>query len=79
MSWNWGKIAQVVIPITSVTAMWLVNGVSAESRFYGAIVGLVAQPFWFYITYKAKQWGVFISCFFFAGAWIYGIVNYVTS
>jgi len=75
---NWEKFAQIIIPISSVIAMWLVNSTSDESRFYGAIIGLVAQPFWFYTTYKAKQWGVFVSCFFFTGAWMYGIVNYVT-
>ena len=38
--------------------------------------GLAGQPFWFYTTWQAEQWGIFILSFFYAGAWAKGIYNY---
>lgn len=68
---------QIIIFITSASAIWLVNSPDPEMRFLAAIFGIIGQPLWFYESYKAKQWGVFASCFFFLGGWIFGIVNYV--
>lgn len=70
------RLTQLVIAGTSIPAIWLVNQHSPDLRALAAVFGLLGQPFWFWTSFQNKQWGVFVSCFFFAGAWIYGLYNW---
>lgn len=36
-------------------------------------VHLWSQPFWFYATWKAEQWGIFALCFFYTYSWARGL------
>lgn len=62
-------ICQIFIIILGPIAIFLLG----RRNRWGAVVGFVTQPFWFYTTYHNKQWGVFALCFVYAWAWIDGI------
>ena len=68
-------IAQIGIMCFGLTAVFLVARKDKWQRF-GYIAGLAGQPFWFYTTWQAEQWGIFILSFFYAWAWAKGIYNY---
>jgi hypothetical protein len=40
------------------------------------VFGLVSQPFWFYATIQAEQWGIVVLCFFYTLAWLKGFWTY---
>lgn len=66
-------IEQLAIGATGVTSIWLTQSPSAERRRYACLFGICAQPFWFYSTYQAQQWGIFILCGFYTWAWGRGV------
>jgi hypothetical protein len=67
--------SQIAIMLLSPLAMWLVNSKDKKHRLYGAVVGLISQPFWFYTSFYNGQWGIFIIAFVYAAAWVRGIIN----
>jgi len=69
-------IEQVFIALTELIAIWLLQDKRKEYRKWACIFGLLGQPFWFYSSYMANQWGAFTLCFFFSAAWIKGIKDY---
>lgn len=62
-------IAQLMIGLCGVTAVWLSQSADLERRRYACLFGLASQPFWFYTTYQAEQWGIFALCFLYAWSW----------
>lgn len=67
---------QLIIGITGALAILL----SQQKKYpnlvkYGPVLGLISQPFWFYATYKAEQWGMFALCFVYMYAWVIGLLN----
>ena len=68
-------IEQVMIIFTSVTSVWLTQQSNKELKRYACLFGLLAQPFWFYTTYKAEQWGIFSVSFIYSGIWLMGFYN----
>ena len=40
---------------------------------WGFILGLAIQPFWFYTSFRHRQWGIFIASFFYAFGWAIGV------
>lgn len=66
---------QIGIALFGVTAIFLSQVDSPEAKKYASIFGLLSQPFWFYATYTASQWGMFFLCFMYAGAWGMGFYN----
>lgn len=58
-------IIQITIGITSVIALWFVSQRSPEIKLWGAIIGLLGEPFWFYSTWMTEQWGIFFVTFMF--------------
>lgn len=63
-------IDQIGIAILGPTALFASQ--TEKYAKYGCIIGLFSQPFWFYATYVAAQWGMFAICFFYLAAWIKG-------
>jgi hypothetical protein len=61
-------ISQAVIFMGPVGAMLLGNG----SR-WGFVLGLATQPFWFYTSFRHRQWGIFIASIFYALGWAMGV------
>jgi hypothetical protein len=69
-------IDQLAIGLLGVSAILLSQSRNDEHRRYACLVGIAAQPFWFYATYTAEQWGIFILSFFYTAAWARGVWNY---
>ena len=40
---------------------------------WGFVIGLVTQPFWFYTSFRHRQWGIFIANIFYAFGWAMGV------
>lgn len=70
------ELDQIFLGLFGVTAVFLSQQKNIKYQKYACIFGLLSQPFWFYATYKAEQWGIFILCFFYAVVWIIGFKNY---
>lgn len=69
-------IEQAFIALTELIAIWLLQSKATKYRKWACIFGLLGQPFWFYASYEANQWGAFILCFFFTMAWIKSLNDY---
>ena len=69
-------IEQIFIAVTELVAISLLQDKRNEFRKWACIFGILGQPFWFYSSYQAGQWGAFILCFFFTAAWCKGIKDY---
>ena len=66
---GWLEFAsQSAIFMGPVGAMLLGSG----SR-WGFVVGLATQPFWFYTSFRHRQWGIFIASIFYAFGWAMGV------
>jgi hypothetical protein len=58
-------ISQTLIGVTGVLAAWVNQDPNARLRRWASIIGLFGQPFWFYSTFTASQWGMFaVTCGF---------------
>lgn len=68
-------MSQLFIGIFGLTAIILVNARSAEFQKWGPIFGLLSQPFWFYSTFQAEQWGIFGLSFIYTFLWMRGFYN----
>jgi hypothetical protein len=60
---------QIGIALFGVAAVWLSQDKRESWRRFASIMGLIGQPFWFYATWKAGQWGMFGLCFLYNYAW----------
>jgi hypothetical protein len=69
-------IVQIFIAVTELIAIFLIQSKKESHRKFAPIFGLLGQPFWFYSSYEANQWGAFVLCFFFTAAWIKGLKDY---
>lgn len=69
------SLDQIAIACTGVIAIWLSQDVRPQWRKWACIFGLCAQPFWFWTTYHAEQWGIFAMCFLYTWSWLKGFRN----
>jgi hypothetical protein len=37
------------------------------------VIALATQPFWFYTSFRHRQWGIFIASIFYAFGWAMGV------
>jgi len=65
-------IEQIAIVITGISAVWFSQDQRPLVRRYACLFGLAGQPFWFYTSYQAGQWGIFTLSFFYTFAWAKG-------
>lgn len=68
-------IEQFVIAMFGVGATWLSQDPRPAWRRWSCILGLLAQPAWFYAAWKAEQWGIFALAFVYTAAWARGFWN----
>jgi hypothetical protein len=61
-------VSQAAIFMGPVGAILLGDG----SR-WGFVLGLATQPFWFYTSFRHRQWGIFIASIFYAIGWTIGV------
>jgi hypothetical protein len=67
---------QIAIGLFGVTAVFLSQSHELRIRKYACLFGMASQPFWFYATWKAEQWGIFILCVMYAVCWAIGIYRF---
>lgn len=67
--------SQIGIALFGCSAVWLVGRKGPLQR-WGYIAGILGQPFWFYTTIKAEQWGIVALCCWYTYAWGQGIWNH---
>lgn len=70
------SLDQIAIAFTGVTAIFLSQSKSERLRKYACLFGLASQPFWFYATFTAQQWGIFALCFLYTFSWARGVWNF---
>ncbi len=66
-------IAQLGLGILGVIAIFLSQDARPTVRRWACVFGLSSQPFWFYATYTAEQWGIFALCFLYTASWLRGV------
>lgn len=69
-------IEQIGIALFGVAGIWLSQDARPSWRRWACICGCIGQPFWFYATWKAQQYGMFGLCFLYSWAWLRGVWNF---
>ena len=69
-------IEQIGIAVFGLLAVFLSQDSRESWRRWACIFGLLGQPFWFYATWKAAQWGIFALSFLYAFSWARGFYNF---
>lgn len=64
---------QIGIVFTGMIAVWLTQDHRESWRRWACLFGMAGQPFWFYATYKAAQWGIFATCVVYTWSWWRGV------
>lgn len=66
---------QWAILATGPTAVFMTQHRNVLVRRLACFVGLCSQPFWFYASAKAHQWGMFIAAGVYTCSWLTGLYN----
>lgn len=66
-------IEQFAIACTGAVAVWLSQDASPERRRFACLFGMAGQPFWFYATLSAEQYGMFALTLFYTWSWFKGL------
>jgi len=69
-------IEQIGIAACGVTAVFCSQDSRESVRRWACVFGLAGQPFWFYATFVAEQWGIFALSFLYAYSWLRGVRTY---
>ncbi|WP_404302190.1 hypothetical protein [Alicycliphilus denitrificans] len=67
---------QIAIALLGATAAWASQARNPGLRRWACIFGLLGQPFWFYASWQADQWGIFAVSIVYLGAWLRGLWVY---
>lgn len=68
-------IAEIMIFVLGSGAVFLLNLNNRWSR-WGAVLGLISEPFWFLSAYASGSWGVFAVSFIYTISYVVGIYNF---
>lgn len=68
-------IGQVGIFLFGMTAVFLVNDPRPDVRRWGSVMGLLAQPFWYYESWSHGQWGIMGCSVFYSYSWARGFYH----
>lgn len=69
-------IDQIAIALLGAAAAFLSQASTEAARRWACIFGIVGQPFWFWASWHANQWGVFAVSVLYALAWVRGFWLY---
>lgn len=69
----WGEIG---IMFFGALAIYLVGKKNSKYQKWGYVLGLMGQPFWFWVTIENEQWGILIMTIFYTYSWVNGIYNH---
>lgn len=72
---EWSVIPQIMIPVCSVFTATLITRGDKRSRKIGCLIGLLAQPFWYWTTLENSQYGVFLVAVYYTWRWVIGVRN----
>lgn len=75
MTLTLGMLAQAGIALFGLSAVWLSQDPRHGVRRWAPIMGMLGQPFWFYTTITAEQWGIAILCGFYTYSWARGFYH----
>lgn len=64
--------AQVGIALTGCLAVFLTQSRNESTRRWACVLGLLGQPFWYWSSWVAEQWGIFAMCFLYTASWAKG-------
>lgn len=67
---------QLGVLLFGLAAMWASQAPTDQQRRWACLFGLCAQPFWFYETWAAGQWGMFVFAFACTASWLRGLRHY---
>lgn len=67
------QIDQIAIALFGAFAAWLSQSTSEVARRWACIFGMLGQPFWFWASWQAQQWGIFAVSVLYAFAWMRGL------
>ena len=70
------QIDQIAIAVLGALAAWLSQARADSVRRWACIFGMLGQPFWFYASWNAGQWGIFVVSILYALAWMKGLWIY---
>ena len=62
-------IAQGVIAVLGVSAIWFSQDSLVSRQRIAPILGLLAQPAWFYTAIINEQYGLFVLSFLYSYSW----------
>lgn len=65
-------IDQLMIGVCGVSAVFLSQDPRPSVARYACLFGLLGQPFWFWATWHAGQWGIFALSFLYLFSWARG-------
>ena len=68
-------ITEIMIFVLGSGAAFLLNLNNRWSR-WGAVVGLISEPFWFLSAYMSGSWGIFAVSFIYTFSYIIGVYNF---
>lgn len=66
-------IDQIALGLLGGSAVLFSQSHDKKKRALSPILGLAAQPFWFYSTFVNEQWAIFALSFFYTYAWWKGL------
>jgi len=69
MNWWLEVVSQVGVAL-GAAAIWKLG----ENNRWGFVIGLAAQPFWFYTAIYNRQWGVLVAAVIYTVAWTRGVI-----
>lgn len=69
-------IEQIALSLCGVTSVFLSQDRREHWRRWACIFGLAGQPFWFWMAWEARQYGVLVLCFVYAWSWARGFRMY---
>ncbi len=68
-------ICQIAIGFFGITALWFVTQKKPWGR-WGYVLGMCAQPFWYYTAITKEQWGILVISFVYTGIWAKGFYTH---
>lgn len=71
-------MSQFFLLVLTILAIALIQCERRKLRFIGSIVGVAAQPFWFYETYTNDQWGMLVVTCLMTIIYLWGVLKHGT-
>ncbi|SDM40951.1 hypothetical protein SAMN05428957_105245 [Oryzisolibacter propanilivorax] len=69
-------IDQIAMALLGACAAWLSQARTVRARRWACVLGLLGQPFWFYVFWSTQQWGLLVVAGLYLCAWLRGLWVY---